>query len=107
MPSILPYLDSINWLSFYAVSHGCYQIVHGTLDFWQSSDVTSLAADADASANGGESEALWILALERVYQFNGKVGDKFLQSIHSLARCKDILWKDDNDIVPFLVVRER
>ena len=107
MPSILSYVDSLNQLSFHVVSRRCYQIVHGTLDVWQFSDVTLLAANADTCANGGECEALWILALERDYQFDGKVGDECLRSIHSPARHEEISWKDDNDVPSVLVVRER
>jgi hypothetical protein len=78
MPSILSYVDSIDWLIFCAVSDGCYQVVQGTLDIWQFSDVTLLAADADTSPNGREGGALWRLALERDYHFDGKVGNKCL-----------------------------
>jgi hypothetical protein len=80
--------------------------VHGTLDVWKFSDVTSSAANADTSVNGGECEALWILALERDYKFDGKAGDECLLLIHSPSRREDISWKDGNDVVPFLVVRE-
>ena len=102
--SILSYVDSVDWLNFRAVSRGCYQIVHGTLDVWQFSDVTSSAFNADTTANGSECEALWRLALARDYQFDGKAGDECLQSIRSPARREDISWKDDDDI-PFLSTR--
>jgi len=98
--SILYYVDGIDWLNFRAVSRGCYQIVHGTLDVWQVSNV--VLSDADR-----ECEALWRLALARDYQFDGKAGsDECLQSIHSSASREDIIsWKDDDDM-PFLSTRD-
>ena len=98
--SILYYVDGIDWLNFRAVSRGCYQIVHGTLDdVWQVSNV--VPSDADR-----ECEALWRLALARDYQFDGKAGsDECLQSIHSSASREDISLKDDDDM-PFLSTRD-
>ena len=109
--SILPYVGSSDWLNFRASSRGCYQTVHDTTNVWHSSNRTRAppsipgcedAANSDPSANnGGESDALWRLALARDYQFEGgATDDECLQSFHSPG----VNLNDDDD-APFLSTR--